>query len=366
MNEPSQATFGSAMVRWSCLVLLPFLGGCDSNAVDTPERVAPAAFAIRGRQANPLTLTYAIAGNGEPEADRRLLAAIEAAAATWSESELVQFRAAREDEIPTVTFSWERGEHGECSPFGIDGSIAHTGPMSDAMFTHLDAGRTWGPDGDSMFVATLHELGHVLGLGHSMDAESVMARDERHATIQWMDWAGLHSLYGGDSDVAGSLRLQRQQANGTWTTSCTLEGVAPAGITAWSLFDTDADGDDEVLVWRTDGVGHDDLMIYSFEGSSDGQGPRLLETRGPYLNLMRGGEVFLEDMGEDRRFLIVRELGADLASIRVRQFEASGGLTKATPDVVLALQKAHANHDTPPVRRHEGDLDGDGLIDRVQ
>lgn len=368
MIEPRMAACGSAVVRWSCLVLAPLLGACEPDAVDVPQPGVPAAFTVRGRQADPLNLTYAIAGNGEAGADRELLAAVEAAAAVWSESELVQFRVAQEGDVASVTFSWERGQHDGCAPFGIDGSIAHTGPMGDAMFVHLDAGRAWGEDGDSMFVAALHELGHVLGLGHSMDADSVMARDERHATIQSMDWAGIHSLYRRDTILPGSLAIQRQQDDEQWVSIGMIEGVAPSNITRWSLFDTDGDGADELLVWRVDGMGHDDLMIYVFESSPDGSGPRLAATRGPFLNAARGGEVYLEDLGDGQRFFTISryELRAGTPLLRVRQFSEAGGLIKPSPQAVLEREAFHADFDGHATFRPEGDLDGDGVLERVR
>ena len=378
MIEPSQATFGSALVRWSCLVLLPFVGGCDSDAADMPDdgvpaassvpEVAPAAFTIRGRQADPLNLTYAIAAHGPADADRALLAAVEAAAAEWSKSPLIQFRAAYEGDVATVTFSWERGQHADCQPFGIDGSIAHTGPMGDAMFVHLDAGREWGADGESMFVAALHELGHVLGLGHSNDSDSVMARDERHTTIRSMDWAGIHSLYGSATTAPGSLAIQHQLDDGTWSPIGMVEGVAPFPGTHWSLFDTEGDGTDELLVWRMGGIRPGDLMIYVFEPSPDGSGPRLAKTRGPFLGVARGGEVYVESLEDGRRFFSTKryEPGNSNPVIRVWRFSDTGGLVKASPREVVEREAAHAGLDAYPSSHFEGDLDGDGILEQIQ
>ena len=238
--------------------------------------------------------------------------------------------------------------------------------MGDAMFVHLDAGRTWGEGGESMFVAALHELGHVLGLGHSMDDRSVMARDGRLESIQWMDWAGIHSLYRNESETSGSLRIQQQHADGSWTSSCVLERVAPPDITDWSLFDTDADGDDELLVWRNDGIGHDHLMIYAFEPSANGQGARLARTHGPLLHAARGGDVHLDDLGAGERFLVVRGTNSEEGRIRVRQFNESGGLTQPDPRRTLERELTYLAHDAPPIRIPKGDVDGDGVIDRVQ
>lgn len=368
MSEPSLATRGSAVVRWSCLVLLPLFGGCGPDAADTPETVVPAAFTIRGRQADPLNLTYAILGNGDPEIDRELLAAVEAAAAAWSESEHVLFRATDAGEVASVTFSWERGQHAGCQPFGIDGSVAHTGPMGAAMFVHLDAGRIWGEGGESLFVAALHELGHVLGLGHSNDPESVMARDGRHATIRPMDWAGIHSLYGSTTTVPGSLAIQHQRDDGTWSPIGMVEGVAPFPGTHWSLFDTEGDGTDELLVWRMGGIRPGDLMIYVFEPSPHGSGPRLAKTRGPFLGVARGGEVYVESLEDGRRFFSTKryEPGNSDPVMRVWRFSDTGGLAKASPQEVVEREAVHAGLDAYPSSHFEGDLDGDGILEQIE
>ncbi|KAL6609654.1 hypothetical protein ACP70R_039623 [Stipagrostis hirtigluma subsp. patula] len=100
------------------------------------------------------------------------------------------------------------GDHGDSDPFdGPGGVLAHAGGPNDGGL-HLDAAELWTVDLhaegayaaiDLESVAT-HEIGHVLGLGHSSSAKAVMypsiGAGERKVELADDDVEGVQLLYG--------------------------------------------------------------------------------------------------------------------------------------------------------------------------
>src|SRR5262249_46545974 len=155
-------------------------------------------FAVRGRWPGERALAYRIEPAGGPLAPDAFRAAIEGALAKWSATGFVSFHGARADETPDVTLAWRRGAHDSCPAFGVDPSVAHSGPVAPGTFVHFDAERDWSASGLSLEQAALHELGHVLGLDHSPDETAVMYPEPSRERDQLgrSDLAGLRALYG--------------------------------------------------------------------------------------------------------------------------------------------------------------------------
>jgi hypothetical protein len=74
---------------------------------------------------------------------------------------------------PDIRVGFYGGDHGDDSPF--DGQLAHASYSSEDGDIHLDAAEDWSVDVGSAMghlavdletVAT-HEIGHIVGLGHS-------------------------------------------------------------------------------------------------------------------------------------------------------------------------------------------------------
>jgi hypothetical protein len=216
----------------------------------------------------------------------------------------------------------------------------------------------------------------VLGLDHSPDPAALMSPDTHATEPQPADLAGLASLYGGGSDGPGDVLIGPASTPGT--AQVVLRGIAPPERTELALFDTDGDGADELLVWRTDPGGLGGLAIYRF-GRGPG-GPRLARTRGPWLGLVPpGGRTALRRDAEGRRWLFIEEDGVE----RARLFDVQGWVREPDPAVLMALDSRlllagpapavvpavpsppEGPTDGPHVRSLMGDLDGDGQPDRV-
>ena len=163
--------------------------------------------------------------------------------------------------------------------FGRDTSVAATGPVGPGCTVVFDADRSWSEtsgSGPSLHQAAVHEIGHVLGLGHTEDPASVLhpQRENGRTRLAPADLAGLHSLYGGGSEGPGDLVIEAARPVPA------LRRVAPPEMTAWVLFDTDGDGDEEVLVWATGARAAGVLTVYHFS-----EGPLLERSVGPHLGI---------------------------------------------------------------------------------
>lgn len=325
-----------------------------------PPRGAWFPFTIRGRWDDPLALTYAIEGGGGPLSGRQTERAIEEAVEIWRATERVDLYRASAGDPADVTFSWQRKAHGDARPFGIDRSVAHTGPVRPGTFVHFDAGRVWverhldpeapSDKAESLLGAALHELGHVFGLGHSPDPRTALYLDSRTESLHDNDLAGLHSLYGGGRDGPGDLTI-----DSSGTRACVLRRVAPGHLTAWDLFDIDGDGSQEVLVWRTDDDGHGALLAFHFRTGDTG--PELDRTSGPHLNpLLRvAQQVELRVQGEERQLLL--DLPGERQVTCTFDDQGRPGPPRSSSETLVPSGTA--------IQRI-GDLDGDGRPEQVR
>lgn len=278
----------------------------QANARKSEEALA--SVGIRGRWPRdlPLTLSYHVSTQNLPDAvrsgidARRFQATLEEAMAQWQGTGAVTFVRTTEVQDADFTISWQAETHGECARLlRWEGQRGHTGPLEKGTFIHLNRDIGWRPrpvvDGQELppkileqpanplLSTLLHELGHVLGIGHSTEPDGVMngAFHQHHTVLTDLDRGALHSLYGGGTDAPTDVAI------------CTLDGDAQPRVRAmrlrrvalpgWQrqLIDLDRDGDVEMLSWPrqwTPGAG---VLVYQF----DDQG-HLTGTIGPFSGLL--------------------------------------------------------------------------------
>ena len=351
-----------------CISALVVLGvaSCGSNdevreevgdAVTLPPVISH--FTVRGRWDDPRRITYLVEDRAGPLDHEQWHAAITRACDAWNATGLVKFVAAELSDEADVTLGWRRGHHGACKPFGMDSSVAHSGPVQSGTFVHFDAGRVWTEDASddnsrySVYGTALHELGHILGLGHSSAADAIMRTGVvRSVPLAASDLFGLQSIYGGGIDAVGDLRIEAA-ASGKLLTA--LRGVAPSGISDYAVFDVDGNGSDDLLVWRTDLAGDGRMMVYHFAG-----GGKLVRTSGPMIGVMApdSRNMLIHAVSGDRILLTEFANGRRIA----RRFDKYGALQAYSVDQ-LSDQDLKAAESSENLRI--GDLDGDSSQERV-
>lgn len=312
-------------------------------------------FTVRGVWSEPEALSYRVDADDGPVPPDVFAFTVERALAVWSSTGCVRFERVDVAVASDIVFGWGAAASADDpdAPFGRDTSVAQTGPVGPGCAVLFDGSRAWteqGGVGPSLYQAAVHEIGHALGLGHSPDRESVLypQREGGRSMLGASDLAGLHTLYGGGEDGPGDLIIEREGAPA-------LRRVAPPGISEWGVFDTDGDGDDEILVWACGEVGEGALTIYHFSA-----GPRLTRTVGPILGVAGPGTRLMPVLGNERYLEITRATGEQIR----RDFAPDGSLR---PPRILPGTGSGAGTGAPARRGPSlGDLDGDGNSELVR
>lgn len=170
----------------------------------------------------------------------------------WADATSISF--VESDEDPHLRISEGEGSHCElyqtdCPPAAFGEILGHTyqrGMGVSRSEIHLNAAL----DEEYRFAATLHHIGHALGLGHSSDPQSVMFQEARPIAIAdgltETDIADIRALYGPPNGTPPASSAPLRVPPG-FAASC----LAATGVTA----DLDGDGlpnDLERYVFRTD------------------------------------------------------------------------------------------------------------------
>ncbi|KAF2316189.1 hypothetical protein GH714_041530 [Hevea brasiliensis] len=137
-----------------------------------------------------------------PQTPSRAMDPVAKALQTWAAN--THFRFARVQGYTTadIKIGFYRGNHGDGSSFdGRGGILAHAFAPQDGRF-HYDADETWAvgatPGAHDLETVALHEIGHLLGLGHSsVEAAIMFARISSGSTkgLHSGDIQGIRALY---------------------------------------------------------------------------------------------------------------------------------------------------------------------------
>ncbi|XP_022946065.1 metalloendoproteinase 5-MMP-like [Cucurbita moschata] len=129
--------------------------------------------------------------------------------ARWAAVTPLTFTAVESFRAADIRIGFYAGDHGDGEPFdGVLGTLAHAFSPPSGHF-HLDGDESWVVTGDlrsapvtaiDLESVAVHEIGHLLGLGHSSVEESIMfptiTSRTRKVDLAVDDVTGIQELYG--------------------------------------------------------------------------------------------------------------------------------------------------------------------------
>ncbi|KAH7547804.1 hypothetical protein JRO89_XS14G0018100 [Xanthoceras sorbifolium] len=151
-------------------------------------------------------LTYTFKSSVQVPDSLNIRTVFKSAFQRWAQVTKFSFEEVGADSGADIVIGFHSGNHGDGHPFdGFQGVLAHSLPPSDGT-THYDADETWsstpnpGLEELDLESVALHEIGHVLGLGHETGIpEAVMyptiSYGETKRDLNDDDIQGIKSLY---------------------------------------------------------------------------------------------------------------------------------------------------------------------------
>ncbi|KAJ4874724.1 matrix metalloproteinase [Raphanus sativus] len=160
----------------------------------------------------------------------------------WSDVTALSFTNVESFSSSDITIGFYTGDHGDGEPFdGVLGTLAHAFSPPSGKF-HLDADENWVVSGDldsflsvtaavDLESVAVHEIGHLLGLGHSSVEESIMyptiTTGKRKVELTSDDVEGIQYLYGANPNFNGTsppAATTRERDTGSFGAAVRIDG----------------------------------------------------------------------------------------------------------------------------------------------
>ncbi|XP_059624721.1 metalloendoproteinase 3-MMP-like [Cornus florida] len=163
-----------------------------------------------GRPRWPLSktyLTYSFQSSAQVVGLQELRLVCSRAFRKWQNVSPFTFVEAPQGAVGDIVIGFHRGNHNDGAPFdGPGGVFAHSFAPTKGWF-HYDADEDWSSNPNMSQIdlesVAVHEIGHVLGLGHSRDRNAIMYASLPTGTIKRNlstdDIQGIRALYSGST-----------------------------------------------------------------------------------------------------------------------------------------------------------------------
>nr|KYP37190.1 Metalloendoproteinase 1 [Cajanus cajan] len=167
-----------------------------------------------------------------------------AAFARWAEVTSLRFRETASYFGADIRIGFFSGDHGDGEPFdGSLGTLAHAFSPTNGRF-HLDAAEDWVVSGDvtrsalatavDLESVAVHEIGHLLGLGHSSVEEAVMfptiSSRRKKVVLAEDDITGIQFLYGSNPNYNGSSATSSPERDSSDAARCLTRARSSFGL----------------------------------------------------------------------------------------------------------------------------------------
>lgn len=265
------------------------------------DEIQSGNFVLRGCKYDSTALTFAFLNEAGDMPAHQAQAIVRGAFAAWSDVTPLRFAEVLPTEDPTFRIGWFSGDHGDGSAFdGVGRVIAHAffpppcGGVhaGDMHFDEDEEFAASADDGIHLGAVAIHEIGHLLGLGHSDDSQAIMfpTYDPSNLTLGDDDVAGIQELYGMPRLVLSGSAQGRLVRRGD-----ELRFVVDLPAAASVILDGPDDSDFDLYVKRGAPPTTSDFDLRAWTASSDERLRVTPSTAGVYHILVtsyRGGGDF--------------------------------------------------------------------------
>jgi hypothetical protein len=261
------------LILFAVSFVLPHLG-YSQRLYDNGPLTGDENYVLQGSKWNKTTLNYYIYNTSSHLTLTQRESAINDAFQLWSDNSVLTFIQVSNPNQADLKIKWASGNHGDGYPFdGNSGVLAHAyyPPPAGGAYAgelHFDDDESWSLDdtGIDLITVAAHEIGHLLGLGHSNVTSALMYPYyfgiNRNLDID--DQFAIWELYGYPLLISGSSTICTTPETYTLSAgAATSWSVAPA-----SAFSVTASNDTSATVKALNYIGMQGTLTATVNGAA--------------------------------------------------------------------------------------------------